>query len=211
MYEGYLQTIIEHFAIYWSLCLFLTFSDVLLYDKWFPLKKNNPRLKDSLTNIFKNVILNQLYSIPLFYLFNFENKSISFSELLKLFPTIILIEFLFYHIHVLFHNSYFFKKIHFKHHLWIDPIALSTFYCHPLEHLLLNIFPFLASCRYMGLNLSTLRFLQTLAIINTTFSAHSGYAITSNFHYFHHIYLNCNYGLIGLFDKIYSTKKENNF
>jgi len=54
---------------------------------------------------------------------------------------VLFLEFGFYYSHRLLHNPRFFKSIHKKHQEWQTPIAITAMYCHPFEHVFVNLLP----------------------------------------------------------------------
>jgi len=117
-------------------------------------------------------------------------------------------EFLFYHLHRLFHHRKMYK-FHKMHHSIHAPIAVSTIYCHPLENIFVNIGPLLVGPYIMGLSWYWTQWWLPIATINAMFG-HTGYTwsfLQSQAHDDHHKHFNCNYGTLGLFDKLYKTNK----
>ena len=59
-------------------------------------------------------------------------------------------EILFYSSHRLAHHRSLYRHVHKVHHEWTAPLALSSDYCHPLEHLLVNVLPNIAYALIFG-------------------------------------------------------------
>lgn len=200
--------LVEHFFFYWSLSLFSMFIDILYFNNWFKIKIYQPYIIDTLKNIFKTVLINQIISVPIFLFFNFEtSNSFRFIQIFYFLLFIIVYDFFFYHIHIVFHLNFFYTKFHKYHEKWVDPIGISVFYSHPVEHIFLNVLPFLLSAKICLLNLSFLRVLQFIFLFYSIFISHGGFKIPyySNFHIYHHNKQNCNFGIFGIFDKLYNT------
>eukprot|EP01136_Pigoraptor_vietnamica_P029353 Opistho-1_new@87445 len=97
------------------------------------------------------------------------------------------------------------------HHEWTAPIGISALYCHPLEFFLSNLFPIIIGPLVMGSHLLTMWLWFSLAII-VTVNVHSGYHFplmpSPEFHDFHHLKFNTNYGVIGVLDYLHGTDKK---
>ena len=62
----------------------------------------------------------------------------------------VLDEILFYLSHRLAHHRSLYRHVHKIHHEWTAPLALASDYCHPLEHLLVNVLPNIAYAAILG-------------------------------------------------------------
>lgn len=54
----------------------------------------------------------------------------------------------------LFHHPKLYKWVHKTHHEWTAPVGVSSIYCHPLEHAVVNLFPVVAGPALTGSHLS---------------------------------------------------------
>lgn len=195
--------IIDNIITFWGTCIML-----FIYDKF---SKKVYHLPDTLLNIFLLVLFNQVViTFPIFFLIgdSYEGDGILEIDNLYKFPLVLLVhEFMFYYLHYFLHTPFLFAKIHYLHHKWRYPIAISTFYTHPLEQLFVNILPIVISALVCNFNFQTIRFWHIFSILNSLILAHGGYSYKgiSTFHDFHHKNIKYNYGTIGLFDKLNNT------
>lgn len=114
-------------------------------------------------------------------------------------------DFLFYHIHILFHNSSFYK-VHSLHHIWKYPVPWEALYSSYIENIFLNFLPVFSAPLIIKLNIYYLSIWFSLATFSSLYS-HS--FDSSSLHLIHHKYGKYNYGITTLFDKIYGTYKSN--
>lgn len=116
-------------------------------------------------------------------------------------------EIVFFNLHRWMHeNKTMYKKIHKLHHIWTAPISYAAIYCHPLEHILCNIFPFILGPLLCGSHVmaaATYIFAGTIH----TMGVHSGFWICDDngMHDEHHRQFSCNYGVLGVCDELYGS------
>ena len=154
--------------------------------------------RDSRTQIgycVKNVLMNQLLWGPLVVLMlglpSFPTTSLVWFPF-QFIGNAIIGDLLFYTVHRTLHVRGLYEKIHEQHHLYHNPKGCATFFAHPVEHMLANVFPalvgplltkccFFAWCLWIG-----------IITINTVL-AHSG-VLTDSRHELHHLHRRINYG-----------------
>jgi len=116
-------------------------------------------------------------------------------------------EVFFFYLHRWMHeNKRMYQQIHKIHHTWTSPCALTSIYCHPLEHALCNIFPLLVGPLICQMHLLQISVFLFVSLIHTC-AVHSGYWICDDngMHDEHHRFFNCNYGTHGIMDSLYGS------
>ena len=216
---------ISHMVTYWGTSYLFAFLDSYVIHKnkhkdWKiqpnSLPSNLPEYKKYFIKIAKPILHFQIhYLLPLAFVFGciapelyHTGSETLYSLIYKSIGIILIEEFLFYHLHRLFHHKLLYKY-HKMHHSIHAPIAVSTIYCHPLENIFVNIGPLLVGPYIMGLSWYWTQWWMPIATINAIFG-HTGYNwsfFKSQAHDDHHKYFKCNYGTLGLFDKLYKTNK----
>ena len=110
-------------------------------------------------------------------------------------------DFLFYHIHRLFHTQFFYP-MHKLHHTWIRPVPWSSLYASIPENLFSNIFPVLSAPIIVGLKIHYVFVWVAIATL-ASLSAHT----PKTSHSQHHKYFNVNFGVTPFFDILYGTRQ----
>jgi len=197
-----------HFITYWSSCYIFYLLDLKYLDKnhinW---SKYQNAIKTSLINQF-TISLPTLYFIEDYTIIAI-NKSINdsyFFTFNKILLIINMSNMLFYIFHRLLHTKFFYNIIHYKHHEFIEPIAVASLYSHPFEHLFANTLSFLIPFIIVGIPYYTMLILTSLGTFITV-TSHANYKVISNHndHLIHHKLYKYNYGFGGYLDKILST------
>ena len=115
----------------------------------------------------------------------------------------------FYYAHRLFHEVRpLYIAIHKQHHEWIASIGIAARYAHPVEDVLANVFPVFLGPLVMGSPLVFWWIWLALALVSTVIS-HSGYHFpylpSGEYHDFHHLKFDTNYGAFGFLDAVHGT------
>ena len=197
-----------HMLIHWSCCLYFYILDLIYLD-------SNNKNWINYTKATRTSLCNQLFiSLPtLYFLSGLLEKSVETSiddtwiiTIIKLFLIINLANIFFYLTHRLLHHELIYKYIHYKHHEFIEPVAVSALYAHPIEHLVANILSFLCPLILIGTHYNLIILLLILGTIQTVL-AHVKYIYSTNDHTIHHKLYKYNYGFGGYIDKLFLTYK----
>ena len=212
-----------HIVTYWIISLIFISIDIIKPSFLYKYKiQNNINNYITFNNILKcsyQVLINQLISIFIIIIYSdilsYRNFNTSFDTLPNIYTCILnFIVFLifeeigFYYMHRFSHYKYIYKYIHKQHHEYVTPIALSAIYCHPLEHIFVNIAPLFIGPLIMNSHLILIWSWIFIATVNTLYS-HCGYhfplTLSNEVHDYHHLYFNECYGILGILDNIHKT------
>ncbi|CAO1298047.1 unnamed protein product [Diamesa serratosioi] len=214
-------------SLYWIVGGFLMYAQVtkkpaFMQKYKIQQKKDKPVDMDKLKSAIKRVICNQLFvSLPFTYYLmkkannfnNFDLRNVpSFSLLMRdLAICTWMFEFAFYISHRLLHSAFMYKHVHKTHHEWKTPLSIVSIYCHPVEHIMSNMFPALLGPFVMSSHVSTSWIWLGITTI-TTLVDHSGFHIpflhSSEAHDWHHLKFNESYGANGFMDSIHDTDEH---
>jgi methylsterol monooxygenase/4-alpha-methyl-delta7-sterol-4alpha-methyl oxidase len=120
--------------------------------------------------------------------------------------SVIITEAIFFTMHKIFHTRKLYKY-HKVHHEFIEPCALSSMYCHPLEAIFCNQLATVAGPMLTCMSFEENIIWSILIAINTL-KAHSGLRISgfnSRYHDIHHSKQHKNYGFLYLPDIFYGS------
>ena len=223
MISLYQSVLLWHLSSYW----FTSLAFMCLDYYWY--KTNNLQYKiggdlrhvpsnKKILKAFIIVLLNQALTVPLmYYISPYCIDTTDYSLIVQCYRAPILLSIYiifadqwFYWTHRLLHyNRFMYRHVHYLHHEWTYPIAIRAVYAHPIEHYLANIGTIVIGPLFFKPSHGVLCLWVVLATINSVF-AHCGtilpFTDTSS-HDLHHRYLNCNYGTMGLSDRIYKTQR----
>ncbi|GFS87409.1 fatty acid hydroxylase domain-containing protein 2 [Nephila pilipes] len=208
---------------FWTIGLCYTFIDLTGKPKFlfkYKIQDNAPYPVSfsQVLNVTKQVIINQLIFIPCGVVFHYimvwrgydSGKTLpSFQRFVfELIFHSVMNEIIFYYTHRIMHHPSIYKSIHKLHHEWTTPIAISAIYCHPLEHVLSNIVTVIPSFIILGSHVSVWWFWFCIALL-FTLNSHCGYNFpfmpSPEYHDYHHMKTNQNFGLLGFVDWLHGT------
>ncbi|CAO1394518.1 unnamed protein product [Diamesa tonsa] len=214
-------------SLYWIVGGFLVFATLtnkpaFMQKYKIQQKKTKPVDSEKLKSVsilaIKRILINQLFvAFPMTYFLisgsNFTKTDVrdvpSFSIVVRdLIICTWLFEFAFYISHRMLHSSFMYKHIHKTHHEWKAPMAIVSIYCHPVEHLMSNMFPALIGPFIVNAHVSTTWIWIGITTV-TTLVDHSGFHIpflhSSEAHDWHHLKFNESFGANGFMDSIHDT------
>jgi sterol desaturase/sphingolipid hydroxylase (fatty acid hydroxylase superfamily) len=125
--------------------------------------------------------------------------------------SLIAFEVVFYHVHRTFHqNKWLYAKVHKIHHAWTAPVALSSTYAHPVEHIFCNLASLSAGPLLCGAHPAVLMSFALLFGLGVNMH-HCGYWTEDlGMHDLHHEAFNVNFGNAHILDIVYGTYRSHN-
>ncbi|XP_041375496.1 fatty acid hydroxylase domain-containing protein 2-like [Gigantopelta aegis] len=215
------------FVTFWSITTLFLFVDLTGRPRWVLKFKTQPGVnqpvtlsslkKPLLTALFNFIFISGPIAVGVFFLQKWRGCDLSFSlpnpvSFLRDFIIgSVIHEVGFYYSHRLLHHPLLYKWIHKKHHEWTAPVSLISVYAHPVEYVFSNVMPLVVSPLVCGSNLVT-TWLWYLTAMTVTSIHHSGYHLpfltSPEFHDFHHLKFNTNYGTFGFLDWYHGTDSK---
>lgn len=211
-----------HFVLYWSVGGLFTLFDLCGVSSNFLQKyrwhtRTPPRWGTLLVDA-ASVLFNQfIVTLPLGMLAHkwFSNNigtDMSWSGYAGYFLGLLFIEeALFYYSHRLLHTKWFYDKVHYWHHRYVEPVALMAISAHPVEHLLSNVLPLVVGPIVLQTPCRVTKLWIAIATVNGILAHcgyHLGFKVKGGSHDLHHRFRTGNYGVIGLFDYLHGTRLD---
>jgi sterol desaturase/sphingolipid hydroxylase (fatty acid hydroxylase superfamily) len=157
------------------------------------------------------VLMHFLWEVyPLLAPTGFSAELPSFATLVfSLLAFIPLDEMWFYSVHYLMHrNTWLYTHVHYVHHTWHSPVAISTIYVHWAEHIMLNL-PSLIIGPFMLGSHVTIWYIYMVGSILKRVLAHTGWHFPffypADVHDYHHFLGYDNFGATRIFDAFFGT------
>ena len=149
--------------------------------------------------------------IPFFYListnFPILYRSLTlYNFIVEIILTYFLTDIIVYIFHRILHSQYFYRNIHYIHHLVRNPIGFSALYAHPLDVYLGNLIPLFLPAYFIMTNIVTFCVWIIIITIDIVTTSHSSYKGISEFYNNHYMLYGCNYGLDIFMDILFRTR-----
>jgi len=211
--------------------------DIIDYSTQYKININISSYYSHLNEFDRNVFVSTIVETGTFItaMTLLSNKVNILYDLLLFIPVSFLFEIIFDFFHywshrIIHNNAFLYKNIHNKHHHYIYPTTILTFYQDPFDLILTNSIPFLLtirilSCMYINISMFTLSMLVVYKSY-IEISGHTGkklypsgsfpqfiwlpklfgIQLYTEHHDYHHIHTKCNYSKrFILWDKVFGT------
>jgi sterol desaturase/sphingolipid hydroxylase (fatty acid hydroxylase superfamily) len=198
------QLALEHVCVYW------VFSFILLFCTG---NRCKPPIKVVLVVLFNQCIIGytMIRFMPVIPIDLLPQVTVSFALYSTHIMLYIMIYYVihsvwFYWIHRLLHVRFFYKHIHYMHHMYRITIPYTAFYCHPLEHSIVNMMSVFIGPVIFPSSLLILKIWIHIGTLNTVYAHFSELrGDTPGFHDLHHLFYRFNYGTGSVMDRIFGT------
>ena len=214
-----------HIFMYWTVSIYFYICDRITINKglwksvkYTPIVKTIEDLNYKTFRSARWVAQNQIMTLMLLtlipqkyvdkYYDNYHLYDMSYTEIaIRIIVGIQLCNMWFYLVHRMFHIKFLYKRIHYRHHMNTETVAVTALDANPLEHIIstMGIF-FVCSTPIPRFYI---RCFGVIIMTWWTCDAHSGYTKPSNRHEIHHKLHSYNYGQgLYLMDKLFGSHKE---
>jgi len=210
-YDIVLVPFLLHSITYWILCGLFFCADYFYLD---PTHSNWKLYKQAaITSMFNQICIGVpiqcLLQYPLFYAMEATNHDSVWMTAIRTIAVLLCSNVTFYVIHRCLHIRVFYYAIHYKHHEFVEPVAVGTSYSHPIEYALTNVLFFYLPCICIGISYNMFLVLLSIGTINSIL-AHTNDQIlfVQNDHAVHHKQYHVHFGFGGWMDKLCGTDKK---
>ena len=195
------QLILEHLIVYWGYSFVLMVYGGYIF---------SPPLKAIAVVLFNQCMVgySMLYALPIIPTITYTGSG--FTDLIERALCMMMYYVLhciwFYCTHRLMHVRFFWRHIHQIHHTYKETLPYAAFYCHPFEHLFVNLMSGFIGPILFSRDVITLKIwfhIGTLNSVNAHYSDIRG--DTPGNHDLHHIFYRFNYGTGNVMDRIFGT------
>jgi sterol desaturase/sphingolipid hydroxylase (fatty acid hydroxylase superfamily) len=206
------------------------FEQFKISDTPYEWETDKEKWRESFNTLIKSNLIISLIYLPIAVLPNLFNNEAQYRMDYESFPTMIesMTHFLFCHItaeffftftHYLFHTKYLYKFFHKVHHEFREPISLGVVHENLVDYLFGSVVPFAIGPILLGKRMHWASYFSNI-VLNGMLGVddHSGYNFPwyplnwlffigndSQFHYYHHMYINGNYGQNYVMDLLLGT------
>jgi sterol desaturase/sphingolipid hydroxylase (fatty acid hydroxylase superfamily) len=204
--------IMGHLVTFWGGCFMFAIADFTPSIACYRKQKRTTMMFEQYVHTVSYVIKSQMAIVPLVYicflsLWRPQPMQGVVTTLVWIAVNSVITDFLFYHLHRLFHCiPFLLHRIHKRHHEWTAPVACAGLYAHPVEQFVVNYAPILCGPLVFQQDFVTV-FIWVCAATMSVVLSHSGYLYLLGFpeHDLHHQYFDVHFGVFTWWDKWYQT------